>query len=233
MSKMQRTVIVLSLVAAAVALLIVTRPSPTNMRENAGKKRDDVSSPLPTYAPSASKIATPIEKTDAGAGKDSHGPSDVVRSRDRIDSPTKKRQKFAPKWDSPMALTFSTLKRHYRRYRNDGDFGEEQVRALSGAAVKLRGAVMPIDPVPESGEMKRFWLSNPVIVMAGCVFCRPPTLADIVYVTLPKNAPFKVNREKLYRGIVITEILGRLDLGPVKADNVDYLFGLELKERLK
>ncbi|MCP4674486.1 MAG: hypothetical protein GY854_03005 [Deltaproteobacteria bacterium] len=238
MSTTKKTVIALSLGAAATVALIATRPDPTTIRGTAKAslptiKESPVPLQLPTYSPSAAKIAAPVTESDGGSGKDIHGPSDVVRSRDRIETQTKKRRQFAPKWDSPSELTFASLKRHYRRYQSEGDFGEDQVQALSGAAIKLRGAVMPIDPVPKSGEMKRFWLSNPVIVMAGCVFCRPPTLADIVYVTMPEGGSFRVDREKLYRGIVITEILGRLDLGPVKTDNVDYLFGLDLKKRLK
>ena len=95
-----------------------------------------------------------------------------------------------------------------------------------------RGAVMPIDAVPKSGKMSRFWLANPMVVMAGCVFCNPPTMADLIFVSTPKGAPLEVDRERLYRGVVYTKLPGRLRLGPhTSSDGVEYLFSLELKER--
>jgi len=90
---------------------------------------------------------------------------------------------------------------------------------------------MPIDPVPRSGEMQRFWLANPVVVMAGCVFCNPPTLGDLVYVTTD-GAPLVVDRERLYRSVVYATLLGRLELGPGKSDDgVEYLFSMKMRER--
>jgi hypothetical protein len=91
---------------------------------------------------------------------------------------------------------------------------------------------MPIDPVPKSGEMQRFWLANPVVVMAGCIFCFPPTLGDLVYVTT--DEPLAVDRERLYRSVVYAKLLGRLELGPAKSgDGVEYLFSLKMRERLE
>ena len=89
---------------------------------------------------------------------------------------------------------------------------------------------MPIDPVSDSGEMKRFWLANPVIVMAGCVFCNPPTMGDLVYVTA-NAAPITIDPERLFRGVVMLRVLGRLELGPQKSsDGVEYVFGFELRK---
>ncbi len=229
----KKIALALVVVGVLAAILIATRPAPVTSKDTTSHTR--LPNP-PSTRERAPLVSTVLGKQDAGlnvSSKDVHGPSDVVRSRDKIDNARRARPRFEPRWDTPTKLTFAALKRHYREFKEQGDFKEGTIRALSGAAIQLRGAVMPIDPVPESGEMKRFWLSNPVIVMAGCVFCRPPTLADIVYVTMPGGRPFEVDRERLYRGIVITEILGRLLLGPVEADGVDYLFGLELKERLK
>jgi hypothetical protein len=137
-----------------------------------------------------------------------------------------------PRWSAPQPLKFFALKKHYRSFRKRGGFEPAAVEALSGAAVKMTGAFMPIDPLPDDGRAERFWLANPLVVMAGCVFCTPPTLADIVYVT-SDYGPVEVDREKLFRGVLILDLLGRLRIGPqVTDDGVEYLFGLELRERL-
>ncbi|MBW2529607.1 MAG: DUF3299 domain-containing protein, partial [Deltaproteobacteria bacterium] len=136
-----------------------------------------------------------------------------------------------PRWGAPQTLKFFHLKKHYRAYRRAQGFDPAVVGELSGAAVKMTGAFMPIDPIPDDGVVSRFWIANPVGVMAGCVFCTPPTLADLVYVTTPRG-PIEVDREKLFRGVLILELLGRLRLGPHGADGVEYLYALELRERL-
>jgi hypothetical protein len=204
------------------ALVVLSRPpvpgaaSPSVERADPGE--------LPSYR-------APVPVADGGVGR-THGPNDVVRTRDHVRArPAERtaRPRFEPDWKNPARVTFAGLKGHRREYDERGDFPEEAVRSLSGAAVRMKGAVMPIDPVPESGAMRRFWLANPVLVMAGCVFCNPPTMADIVYVTTPPGAPFRVDRERLYRSVVDAEVLGRLVLGPGRGpDGVEYLFGLEL-----
>lgn len=134
--------------------------------------------------------------------------------------------------EQPTPLKFFGLKQHYRAYRKRSGFDAELLQSLSGAAVKMTGAFMPIDPIPDDGKVKRFWLANPLVVMAGCVFCTPPTLADLVYVTTGEQ-PLAVDREKLFSSVVMLELLGRLRLGPqTTADGVQYLFGMELRERL-
>lgn len=161
-----------------------------------------------------------------------HGSADVVRSGDADGEAYQpvQRPRFAPDWKNPLDLPFRELKALRREFRRSGDFSEETVRKVSGAAVTIHGAVMPIDPVPENSRMQRFWVANTVIVMAGCVFCFPPTMGDLVYVDARKR-PYKVDREQLYRSIVKVEARGRLILGPGRSpDGVEYMFGLELEK---
>jgi hypothetical protein len=205
-------------VAGLAAAVVLTRPE-------AGAPAP----PVPVAAPARESAPVPARRAEPASG---HGPNDVVRSRERLDKAGDvRRERFEPDWDHPLTLTFSELKRRRRETAGGGDFLPATVRALSGAAVEMKGAVMPIDPVPESGEMRRLWLSNPLIVMAGCVFCNPPTLSDIVYVTTPPGAPYRVDRELLYRSVLMVRIRGRLVLGPVRtAEGTQYMFGIELRE---
>ena len=133
-----------------------------------------------------------------------------------------------PNWNNPFFMDFNVLLLLYRYYSNHGYFSQKSVEGLNGAAVILQGALMPIEPPPESGIMKRFWVANPRIVMAGCVFCNPPTLGDIVYVDASKN-PIKVNREELYKNVVIIRAAGRFFLGPRQTEGEEeHLYSLEL-----
>jgi hypothetical protein len=163
-----------------------------------------------------------------------HGPNAVVRSGEEIGAGAAVRLPLGtPVWSAPVDLSFSALKALRRRYREVKTFAPEDVARLHGAAVVFRGALMPIDPIPKSGEMRRFWLANPVVVMAGCVFCFPPTMADLVYVTT-EGAPFVVDRERLYRSVEYAKLLGRFELGPgVSDDGVEYMFSMEMRERLE
>ncbi|MFO8071082.1 MAG: hypothetical protein R6V85_04330 [Polyangia bacterium] len=166
-----------------------------------------------------------------GGGRKVHGADAVVRTKkkkaDRYEAVDRKQ--YPPDWSSPLEIPFRELKDLRAQYRRTDTFDEKTLRKYSGAAVRVSGAVMPIDPVPESGEMKRFWVANTVIVMAGCVFCFPPTMGDLVYVDASGD-PYEVDREKLYRSVVKVEALGRLELGPNRTeDGVEYMFGMELK----
>ncbi|HUT77566.1 MAG TPA: hypothetical protein VM285_07765 [Polyangia bacterium] len=223
MGRAAKTGLVVAGIGGIAALVVLSRPPvPAGPTSVALGDRGE----LPSYR-------APVPVADSGVAR-THGPADVVRSRDHLgDRPAERtaRPRFDPDWNNPLRLTFAGLKRYRREYDGQGDFSEETARVLSGAAVLMKGAVMPIDPVPESGEMRRFWLANPVLVMAGCVFCNPPTMADIVYVTTPPGAPFRVDRERLYRSVVNAEIIGRLVLGPGRGEGgVEYLFGLELSK---
>ncbi len=161
-----------------------------------------------------------------------HGSADVVRTKDAQEEPYRAvvRPRFPPDWKAPIDLPFRQLKALRREFRQSHDFSDEKVRRYSGAAVMISGAVMPIDPVPDNGRMKRFWVANTIVVMAGCVFCFPPTMGDLVYVDAGRN-PYKVDREQLYRSIVQVKALGRMVLGPGRSpDGVEYMFGLELSK---
>jgi hypothetical protein len=169
--------------------------------------------------------------SSGGGGKKVHGADSVVRTeKDEKDSyRAVDRKQYPADWSSPVEIPFRELKELRAQYRRTDTFDEKTLRKYSGAAVRVSGAVMPIDPVPESGEMKRFWVANTVIVMAGCVFCFPPTMGDLVYVDASDD-PYEVDREKLYRSIVKVDALGRLELGPNRTeDGVEYMFGMELR----
>ena len=183
-------------------------------------------------------------KPDAGAGRrdagaaaasppPEHDENAVVRTKERLMETARQRPRIKPNWKEPIEMTFGDIRRTYRQYRKHKDFEPEVVARLNGAAVAVTGALMPIDPVGKSGRMKRFWLANRLVVMAGCVFCNPPTMGDLVYVRT-RGGPLKVDREELYRSVVTARLLGRLELGPFESkDGVQYLFGLELKRRLE
>ncbi len=131
-----------------------------------------------------------------------------------------------PDYDNPLQLSFYSLKKIYAIYRlQHGRFPDVAVQKLNGAAVEISGAIMPVDPVPESGTLMRFWLANPVVVMAGCVFCNPPTLADLILVKTPFGTrPLTVNREQLFKNIVMVRMKGRLMFGPDVDGKVEYMF---------
>ena len=133
-------------------------------------------------------------------------------------------------WDAPKTLTFRVMTKEYRYYRKHKAFSGDGLPLFHGAAVEVSGAIMPIDSPGPDGEMKRFWLANPKVVMAGCVFCNPPTLADLIYVQT-EGEPFKVDREELYRSVIVLKLKGRFFIESKQTnDGVEYLFRLNLKE---
>jgi hypothetical protein len=226
-------------VGALSAVVVLTRPGPgdpvLSPSRVADREPPEPEPPEPEPPDAGRPDAGSADGGSAGGktAADGHGPNDVVRTRDMEVKPaaTAARPRFAPDWDNPKTLTFAGLRKYRREYRKHGDFSEQTVRELSGAAAVIKGAVMPIDPLPESGKMQRLWIANPMVVMAGCVFCNPPTLADIVYVQAPPGEPYGADRERLYRSVVIAEARGRLVLGPIKSsDGVEYMFGLDLTE---
>ena len=235
---MKRLIIAAVVIVAVVAVVYFTKPGaperPPENKPSVGERLD-----IPSY-----RAPTEIEIGDGGATGDGgaptaasvpvskHGKNAVVRSKEggSVKLPVVKRQRFRADWDHPIEVPFREFKRLRREYRRDKDFTAETLQRFSGAAVQVRGAVMPIDPVGEEGVLRRFWIANTMIVMAGCVFCFPPTMGDLVYVDA-SSKPYEVDREQLYRSIVKVEALGRLELGPNRSsDGVEYMFGLELKE---
>ena len=119
-----------------------------------------------------------------------------------------------------------------RQVDRSGRISMDAAERLNGAAIAIVGAVMPIDPVPADGRLSRFWLANPAVVTRGCVFCKPPTMSDLIYVEVPGD-PFVVDREELYRSVVLVPTLGRLRLGPgTTKDGVTWLLSLDFRETI-
>jgi len=229
MSGPKRWVLRVGGVAAAAVVLILLKPTGSSPPVDLPAAEPAPKAPVPADVATAPAAAVPSQKPAVV-----HGPDAVVRSRDDLEAKAAAALPLAtPIWSAPVELTFSSFKALRRRYRAEREFPPEEVARLHGAAVTVRGALMPIDPVPKSGKMQRFWLANPVVVMAGCIFCNPPTLGDLVYVTTA-GAPLSVDRERLYRSVVYAKLLGRLQLGPAKSDDgVEYLFSMKMREQLE
>lgn len=136
----------------------------------------------------------------------------------------------AANWNAPTPLTFRNIRTNYDYLQVHKEFLPEGLPKANGQAVELSGAVMPIDKPPEDGRMTRFWLASPKVVMAGCVFCNPPTLGDLVYVEAEEH-PLVVDREDLYRGVVVVRVLGRFFIKHQKTrEGVEYLFRMDMKQ---
>jgi hypothetical protein len=219
----------LRLGAATIVFAVLIALKPTGSSPPVSVPAAEPAPQPPEPAPQPPEPAPPPPEAPAKQ----HGPDAVVRAGDDLEAQVAAARPLAtPVWSAPVELTFSSFKALRRTYRAARDFPPEEVARLHGAAASVRGALMPIDPVPTSGEMKRFWLANPVVVMAGCIFCFPPTLGDLVYVTT--DEPLIVDRERLYRSVVYAKLLGRLELGPGKSeDGVEYLFSLKMREQLE
>ena len=165
-----------------------------------------------------------------------HGDNAILRAGNRLPDEADTSSEYTllePDWTKPYPLTYVKLKRNYQYFLVKKHFIAQGLPKVHGGAVTLSGSVMPLETPGPNGELRRFWLANPTVVMAGCVFCNPPTLADLVYVEV-KGEPLKVDREKLYRGIVRLKIMGRFFLGADKtADGAEYIYKMELKEVLE
>jgi hypothetical protein len=132
-----------------------------------------------------------------------------------------------PDFSKPHPLNYRGLKKVYTYFRLKDAFPKVILEKLNGAYIEMTGAVMPVDKIPEDGIFTAFWLSNPVIVLAGCVFCNPPTLADIVYVYKDSGEkPFKFEREKLFKQVVLVKVKGRLFFGPETINDQTFLFSI-------
>jgi hypothetical protein len=135
-----------------------------------------------------------------------------------------------PDWNSPRKINYSYLRLITQKRKNGGKvFPEGVVGEINGAAVELTGAVIPAEDVPRSGEMKRFWLVNPRVILAGCVYCNPPALSDMVFVvTSEGHRTLRVSPEELYSRIVTVTVKGRFFLGPERTrDGLEYLYRIE------
>lgn len=142
--------------------------------------------------------------------------------------------KAQPNWEDPFIVTPEHLQSLHLQYVVGRDtFPEQVVTQLHGAAALVMGAIVPIDPPTDEGELRRFWLVKPKAVAAGCVFCAPVGLGDLVFVEVPRGRSFRVPRERLYKDVVVVYLLGRFQLGPaITEDGVGYLLGLEYREEM-
>jgi hypothetical protein len=135
-----------------------------------------------------------------------------------------------PDWNSPKKISYSYLRLITQKRKNaEKIFPEGVVDEINGAAVELTGAVIPAEDVPRSGEMKRFWLVNPRVILAGCVYCNPPALSDMVFVvTAQGQKALRVSPEELYNRIVTVTVKGRFFLGPERtSEGLEYLYRIE------
>lgn len=148
-----------------------------------------------------------------------HGRGAVVRSGDKLTENEKHHTAYnVNNVDSEKPATpleFKGLRKIYTYFRIKEHLPPEVVGALNGSRVVIVGAVMPFESIPENGEVSEFWLANPRIVVEGCVFCNPPTLADLVYIYRNEGeAPFKFDRETLFKKVTLAAVTGRLFFGP-------------------
>jgi hypothetical protein len=159
-----------------------------------------------------------------------HGDNVALKAMDKLNEKEKKHSGYhvvEPDFSSPQLITYKGLKKVYTYFRLKESLPMEVVDKLNGAAIVMTGAVMPVDKIPEDGVFRVFWLSNPSIVLAGCVFCNPPTLADIIYVYKDRGEnPFKFEREKLLKQVVLVRVTGRLFFGPEIRNNQIFLFSV-------
>jgi len=164
-----------------------------------------------------------------------HGREVVVKSAGDAKAYRKAGERFRenePNWDQPFQLSYQGLRKVFLYLRLYEKWPQEVIEQMNGAAVTISGLVMPTGRVPQDGTMIDFWLANPIGVMAGCVFCNPPTLADLLHVeAMSGTKPLTVDREQLYTDTVPVTVTGRLFFGYQKTgDGVESLFRIEMRD---
>jgi len=164
-----------------------------------------------------------------------HGRSSVLHHSDKLNKNEMTHGKYIinePDYDKPpRPIEFKSLKKVYTYFRLKEKLPEPVVESLNGSLVTMVGAVMPFEKIPEDGKFSTFWLSNPAIVLKGCVFCNPPTMGDIVYAY--KNAgeiPFEFDREKLFKQVLLVSVTGRFFFGPDTINGQTFLNSILVKE---
>ncbi len=223
------------IIGAAVVLFIVSRPTGESApKEKETAKKDALAETMKKEEIKEAeqpKKETPSELKIAPAEVEKrisqHGKTPVLERspHEKLIFKPLNLPKAEPNWENPTPLAFEGLKKLYMYYRLKNSVPKEVGETLNGAAVSITGALMPIDVPAEDGLMKRFWLANPVVVMAGCVFCTPPTLGDLIFVEIPAGQSFKVDREKLYSEVFMITIHGQLFIQPNKTnDKVEYFY---------
>ena len=164
-----------------------------------------------------------------------HGANSVLHSSDRLNENERTHGKYKinePDYDMPpRPVEFKSLKKVYTYFRLKEKLPEPVLESLNGSLVTMVGAVMPFERIPEDGRFSSFWLSNPAIVLKGCVFCNPPTLGDIVYAYKDAGEkPFEFDREKLFKQVLLVSVTGRFFFGPDTINGQTFLNSILVKK---
>ncbi len=164
-----------------------------------------------------------------------HGRGSVLHHSDKLNRNEMTHGKYKinePDYDMPpRPVEFKSLKKVYTYFRLKEKLPEEVLDAMNGSIVVMVGAVMPFDKIPENGKFSSFWLSNPAIVLKGCVFCNPPTLGDIVYTYKDAGEkPFEFDREKLFKQVLLVKVTGRFFFGPETINGQTFLNSILVKD---
>ena len=197
-----------------------------------GKKKENTAEPV--------KEKTPDEKMKEANESISdsfiqHGKGSVLHPSDKLNNNEMTHGRYKinePDYDMPpRPIEFKSLKKVYTYFRLKEKLPEPVVESLNGSLVTMVGAVMPFEKIPEDGKFSTFWLSNPAIVMKGCVFCNPPTMGDIVYAYKDAGEiPFEFDREKLFKQVLLVQVTGRFFFGPDTINGQTFLNSILVKE---
>ena len=164
-----------------------------------------------------------------------HGTASVVKPSDKLNKNEMTHGKYKinePDYDMPpRPIEFKSLKKVYTYFRLKEKLPEPVLESLNGSLVTMVGAVMPFEKIPEDGKFSTFWLSNPAIVLKGCVFCNPPTMGDIVYTYKDAGEkPFEFEREKLFKQVLLVRVTGRFFFGPDTINGQTFLNSILVKD---
>ena len=164
-----------------------------------------------------------------------HDTSSVVKPSDKLNKNEMTHGKYKinePDYDMPpRPIEFKSLKKVYTYFRLKEKLPEPVLESLNGSLVTMVGAVMPFEKIPEDGKFSTFWLSNPAIVLKGCVFCNPPTMGDIVYTYKDAGEkPFEFEREKLFKQVLLVRVTGRFFFGPDTINGQTFLNSILVKD---
>jgi len=164
-----------------------------------------------------------------------HGRGSVLHHSDKLNTNEMTHGRYKinePDYDMPpRPIEFKSLKKVYTYFRLKEKLPPEVVESLNGSLVTMVGAVMPFEKIPEDGKFSTFWLSNPAIVMKGCVFCNPPTMGDIVYAYKDAGEiPFEFDREKLFKQVLLVSVTGRFFFGPDTINGQTFLNSILVKK---
>ena len=129
-----------------------------------------------------------------------------------------------------LQLNYKLMSLLYGHYLGKKKFSKNILEILNHKKVTIKGVVVPVEVPDKECNLKRFWLANPIVVMAGCVFCNPPTLGDLIYVDM-NGKSLKADRGVLYSTMLKKEITGRFVVGYTRSkEGYEYLFKIEAEE---